>query len=82
MASPDLKMMERVAADLGNLKPDDAADLSKAGTAERARQRRLRRAASFARKMNRSFKGIQGAPSRRERAIQVIEAYDLMPEES
>lgn len=82
MPSPDLKMMERVAADLGKLKPGEAADLDKQAIEERARQRRLERAAYFARKMNSAFKGIQGRPTRRERYIDVIERFDLMPEDS
>lgn len=82
MPSPaDLRMMERIAADLSRL-GEDAADLDKEAIEERRRQKRLERAAHFARSMNRAFKGIQGAPTRRQRALQVIERYRLMPEES
>lgn len=61
----DPNVNEGLAADLGRLGEKQAADLSKQAIAERKRQRKLERAAHWARTMSRTFKGIQGKPTRR-----------------
>ena len=42
-----------------------------------AAQLRMRQAAAWARNMNRAFKGIRGAPSRKARVMHAIDKYGL-----
>ena len=61
----DPRVNPRLAADLSKVKDKQAAaDLSKDAIQARDRTRRMKRAAAWARKMKRNFKGITGAPSK------------------
>lgn len=54
-----------------------AADLSAEAIAARFKLARFEEAAAWARSMQRAFKGIRGAPNRRQRVQLAIEKYGL-----
>lgn len=78
----DPRVNPRLAADLGKLKDEQAAtDLSKEAIKARDRARRMERAATWARDMVRVFKGIRGAPSRKEYITLAIKRDPVLREE-
>lgn len=78
----DPRIDPKMAADLA--KPTDdqlATDLSKEAVKARDRARRMEKAAKWARKMKRTFKGITGAPSKPGYVRLAIMRDDVLREE-
>lgn len=72
----------RLAHDLAKpLDDKQAADLSKQAIAGRDRDRRLQRAALWARTMNRTFKGITGSLNRRGYVLAAIQRDPVLRKE-
>lgn len=69
--NPDL------AVDLSGFKESQAADLSPEAIEERAKAKRTLEAAAWFGAMRHAFKGISGAPNRRQLARIAIERFDL-----
>lgn len=78
----DLPIDPSLAADLSKRTSEHAVDLSKEAIKQRKRQQRLQQAADWARSMTNTFKGIAGAPRRRDYVRLAIEKFDLPPEET
>lgn len=74
----DPRVNPNLAVDLSKLKRAEPIQLTKDASKERAKRAKLEQAASFARRMNATFKGIAGSPSRRQHVQYAIYKYGLL----
>ncbi len=74
----DPNINPQLAADLSKVSDEKVAtDLSKSAIEARRLKRRFARAADEARAMSRTFKGIAGAPNRREHVLNALKRHDI-----